>query len=103
MANENKVIKSLNAQNYSGNYEVVSGEWNVAGSLNTDGQKQLTNISGIVKKGEGTVLSFSAWGGSNNLRYSFSDVADLEGLPAAIEIVINVISEVKGELENKGE
>ena len=40
MANENKVIKSLNAQNYTGNYEVVSGKWNVSGTFNTDGQKQ---------------------------------------------------------------
>lgn len=99
MANENKVIKSLNAQNYTGNYEVVSGKWNVSGTFNTDGQKQINNISGMVKKDEAMILSFRAWGSnSDNLRYSFNDISGLETLQEAVDEVISAISNVTSEL-----
>lgn len=97
------VIKSLNAQNYSGSYEVVAEEWNVAGNINTDGQKNLNNISGSVMKNTMMVLSFNAWGSENNLRWNLNDIADLGELAEALDVITDAVEAVKDELKGNEE
>ena len=97
MANA-KVIKSLNAQNYTGSYEVSGEVYKISGSLNADGQKKLNNISGSVKKGDAMVLTFNAWKNGENFRYNFNDVQDMEELSEATNAIKAAVEAVEAEL-----
>ena len=94
----NKVIKSLNAQNYNGVYELSGEVYSVNGSINTDGQKKLTNISGVLKKGDVNVGSFSAWRNGDNMRYNFNDIQEIEEISAVSEFIVSAVAAVEAEL-----
>lgn len=97
MANENKVIKSLSAQSFNGQFEVIGEVYKVSGNFNTDGQKKLTNISGQVQKDEIMVGSFNAWG-SDKMRYNFNDIQDIEILPELSAAISSAVAAVDAEL-----
>ena len=97
MANA-KVIKSLVAGNYNGTYEATEGGYKVAGSFNTDGQKNMNNISGSVKAGEVQKATFNAWKNGDSYRYSFNDVSVISELSAIATAVEAAVAAVVSEL-----
>ena len=94
MANNEQVIKSLNAQAYAGEYEANEGNYNVAGTFNTDGQKNINNVNGVVKSGDVQKVTFSAWKNGQQYVYSFNEifvVSDLTEIAQAVEAAIATI------------
>lgn len=93
------VIKNLNPQAFNGNYDYPGESYKVEGNLTTDGQKNLSNISGQVKDGEVFKANFNAYRtGDNHFRYNFNDIQDVSELAAIASEVENAVAAVISEL-----
>ena len=94
----NKIIKTLNAQSYTGNYEASIGGNVVSGTLNTDGKKELNNIYGSVNEGDKLLANFNAYRNGEEFSYNFSEIHDIEALPAIVAAIKETVAAIQEEL-----
>ena len=94
----NKVIKSMNATNYSGQSEYVGANYKVAGGFSADGNKVMNNISGSVRAGEIQKANFNAYRNGGQYMYNFSDIVDVSELAAIASEVAEAVAAVNAEL-----
>lgn len=107
MATTSKVIKSIVAQNYNGEYTVDKNNvpavepYTISGNLNADGRKKLSNISGSVKNADAMKATFNAYRNGNDMRYNFNDVTDIAELSAIATAVKVAVEAVVEELDSE--
>lgn len=93
------VIKNLDPQAFNGAYAYNGETYKVEGNLNTDGQKNLTNIGGQVKDGETFKANFNAYRmGDNQFRYNFTEIQSISELAAIATEVEAAVAAVNAEL-----
>lgn len=94
------MISNFKAQNYTGDFEVVEGDYTVTGTFNADASKTMQGCNGTVKDSEGKALfHFSGWNdGEDSFAYNFDSVVDIAAFKSALTAFENAIASVSADI-----
>lgn len=95
----NKIIKKLNAQSYSGDYETTVDGKVISGTLNANGKKELSSIYGLVKEGDNQLANFNAYRNGEEFSYNFSEIHDIEVIPSIVVAIKETVAAIQEELK----
>lgn len=94
------MISNFKAQNYTGDFEVVDGNYTVTGTFNANASKTMQGCNGTVRDSEDKVLfHFSGWNdGEGDFAYNFDSVVDIAAFKSALTAFENAIASVSADI-----
>lgn len=94
------MISNFKAQNYTGDFEVVEGNYTITGTFNANASKTMQGCNGTVRDSEDKVLfHFSGWNdGEDSFAYNFDSVVDIAAFKSALTAFENAIASVSADI-----
>lgn len=94
------MISNFKAQNYTGDFEVVEGNYTVTGTFNADASKTMQGCNGTVRDSEGKALfHFNGWNdGEDGFAYNFDSVVDIAAFKSALTAFKTAIASVSADI-----
>lgn len=94
------MISNFKAQNYTGDFEVVDGNYTITGTFNANASKAMLGCNGTVRDSEDKVLfHFSGWNnGEDGFTYNFDSVVDIAAFKSALTAFENAIASVSADI-----
>lgn len=95
------MISNFKAQNYTGDFEVVDGNYTVTGTFNANANKAMLGCNGTVRDNEDKALfHFNGWnnGGEDGFAYNFDSVVDIAAFKSALTAFETAIASVSADI-----
>ena len=94
------MISNFKAQNYTGDFEVVEGNYTITGTFNANANKAMLGCNGTVRDNEDKVLfHFNGWNdGEDGFAYNFDSVVDITAFKTALTAFKNAIASVSADI-----
>lgn len=93
-SNSSFELKDYKAVSYNGQFEFTDGDYSVNGSLGASSEKDLTSLSGAIRKKDSDEGSFNGYLVGDKLKYNFANVPT-EDIAAIAALVQNAEAEAK--------
>ena len=94
------MISNFKAQNYTGDFEVVDGNYTITGTFNANASKTMLGCNGTVRDSEDKVLfHFNGWSdGEDGFAYNFDNVVDIAAFKSTLTAFKNAIASVSADI-----
>lgn len=94
------MISNFKAQNYTGDFEVVEGNYTITGTFNASANKTMLGCNGTVRDSEDKVLfHFNGWNdGEDGFAYNFDSVVDIAAFKSALPAFETAIAAVSSDI-----